>query len=167
MFLSHVRTILATILLLAFSASISRTQTPAGSADADSTAVKKTVAGYTDAFNRHDAHGIAIQFADDADSTTTLGATVHGSKKIEAHFAGIFGKGFKAAHRSDSVRGVRFLSSSVASVDVDWILTGTKTPDGVENPVRKGLVNYVLVKRNGEWLIAISHEIEIPSSPSK
>jgi hypothetical protein len=36
-------------------------------------------------------------------------------------------------------------------------LTGAKTRDGADWPYREGYANYVMAKRNGRWVIVVSH----------
>jgi hypothetical protein len=60
------------------------------------------------------------------------------------------------------VKNVRFLTSEIAQVDADWEMTGTKAADGSENPTRKGYLDWVVAKVNGQWLIVVFHESEFP-----
>jgi uncharacterized protein (TIGR02246 family) len=63
----------------------------------------------------------------------------------------------------DTVKNVRFLSPDLAEIDATWEMTGTKAVDGSSNPTRKGLLDWVLKKENGQWLIVVFHESEFPS----
>ena len=56
------------------------------------------------------------------------------------------------------MRSIRFLNPDAASVDIDWQMTGAKTRDGKDVPIRKGLLTWIVTKQNGEWKIAIYHE---------
>jgi hypothetical protein len=42
-------------------------------------------------------------------------------------------------------------------VDNYWTMTGAKTRDGADWPYREGYVNYLMAKRNGRWVIIVSH----------
>ena len=64
----------------------------------------------------------------------------------------------KNVHRTDTVKSVRLLTPEIASVDGFWEMTGTKAADGSDNPLRKGLFDYVVTKQNGRWFITIFHE---------
>jgi uncharacterized protein (TIGR02246 family) len=148
----------AVALLLLFAAGVGRTQAQ-GKMDTDSAAIKQFVAAWSDAWNRHDAHAAAMAFADDNDFVNTTGVPTHGRKDLEDHYNVIFTTFLKDAHRSDTVRSIRFLTPGIAVVDVDWQMTGARTPDGKDNPNRKGLLTWVITKqRDGQWMITIYHE---------
>ena len=119
------------------------------------------------AFDRHDAHECALRFVDDADFVSVSGLTFHGRKAIEDHYVSSFSSTLKDAHRTDTVKSIRFLSPDIASVDVDWEMTGARTADGSERPPRKGLLEPVLVKQNGQWSIAVFHETEFNVSSGR
>jgi uncharacterized protein (TIGR02246 family) len=117
------------------------------------------VAAWEDAWNRHDAHATAAAYVEDGDFSSTTGIPSHGWKELEAHYNDIFTTFLKDAHRTDTVRSIRFLTPEIASVDIDWEMTGAKTRDGKDIPVRKGLLTWVVTKqRGGKWMITIYHE---------
>jgi len=128
---------------------------------ADSAGIKKALAAFGEAFNKHDAHATAQTFAEDADFTNMRGESHHGRKEIEDFFVTRYAGVLKNAHRSDAVTRIRLLAPGVAFVDADWEMTGTKTPDGRENPPRKGLLMWVMTKQNGKWLITVFHEADL------
>jgi uncharacterized protein (TIGR02246 family) len=128
-------------------------------------AVKKAAVGFIDPFNRHDPHAVAMAFTEDADLTSVRGVTAHGRKEIEQFYAGVFAGRLKSAHRTASVTSVRFLARDIASVDADWEITGSKADDGSDLPLRKGILTVIVTKQNGEWLVAVFHELEL--TPAK
>jgi uncharacterized protein (TIGR02246 family) len=145
-------------LLLLIAGGVSRAQM-AGKIDADSAAVKQCVAAWEDAWNRHDAHATAMAYVEDGDFSSTTGVPSHGWKELEAHYNEIFTTFLKDAHRSDTVRSVRFLSPEIAVVDIDWQMSGARTRDGKDAPNRKGLLTWVVTKQHdGQWMITIYHE---------
>lgn len=135
-----------------------------GGSEADKAPIEQLVANYSEAFNRHDAHAIAAFFAEDADFTNLRGVSHHGQPEIEANFAMLFGGSgiLKNAQRTDSVRSLRFLAPDVAAVDTNCVITGSRTPEGSENPPRKGLLELIVTKQSGQWLIAVFHEQDLP-----
>ena len=157
MILIRTRMALAVLLFLSFSAVSSWAQKPSGM-DADSAAIKQSVAAWEDAWNRHDAHATAMRYVEDGDFSNTMGVPSHGWKELEGHYTTIFTTNLKNAHRTDTVKSIRFLTPEIASVDIDWQMTGAKGPDGSEIPLRKGLLTWIVTKHNGEWLITIYHE---------
>jgi uncharacterized protein (TIGR02246 family) len=163
------RATVAVLLFVSFPLAMAWGQSQSNTADADSTAIKQAVADYTDAFNRHDGHATGASFTEDADLTNMRGMSNHGRKEVEEHYASIYAGFLKNAHRTDSVKSIRFVTPSTALVDSDWEMTGSKAPDGsnIDLPLRKGLLDLVMTKQNGRWLISIFHETEFPSAPAK
>jgi len=161
---THVRAPLFILVLLLCSVLNLRAQGQAHSVspDADSSAVKQVVAGYSEAFNQHNARATAMLFAEDADFTNLRGTSRHGQKDIEQIFVTLYSSILANAHRTDTVKNVRFLTPEIAVVDDLWEMSGAKAPDGSDNPDRKGLFDWVLTKIKGEWKITVFHEVEFP-----
>src|SRR6202162_3062587 len=151
------RMALAVFLFLTFSAAVSWAQMPSNM-DADSAAIKQCVATWEDAWTRHDAHATAMAYVEDGDFSSTTGVPSHGWKELESHYNEIFTTFLKDAHRTDTVKSIRFLGPDIASVDIDWQMTGAKTRDGKDVPNRKGLLTWIVTKRNEQWVILIYHE---------
>jgi uncharacterized protein (TIGR02246 family) len=159
---SPVRAAVTIFFLLSCSHSSLWAQAGPNTGDADISAIKQVVAGYSDTFNHHDAHAAAALFAEDADFTNLRGANRHGQKEIEQILTTLHAGILKNAHRTDTVKNIRFLTADIAVVDDLWEMTGSKAPDGSDNPDRKGLFAWVVTKVNGQWRITIFHEVEFP-----
>ena len=157
MFSARAKFILAVLLFVSFSARPSWAQTHSN-IDADSAAIKQCVAAWEDAWNRHDAHATATAYVEDGDFSSTTGIPSHGWKELEAHYNEIFTTFLKDAHRTDTVKSIRFLGPEIASVDIDWQMTGARTREGKDAPNRKGLLTWIVTKHNGQWMITIYHE---------
>jgi uncharacterized protein (TIGR02246 family) len=134
-----------------------------GSAEADSAAIKQVCAEFSESFSRHDAHGVALTFSEDADFTNMRGSHSHGRKDIEKWFASLFRGNLKDSLRTDTVTSIRFFSPELAAVDAETVITGTKAADGSEIPPRKGLMIVLMTEQNGRWSIATFHEAEYPA----
>jgi uncharacterized protein (TIGR02246 family) len=156
------RSLAAVGLLFVFSVSFPAVATRAQSAstDPDSAAIRKVVDDFVGAFNNHDAHGWAMPFTEDGDFTNVSGLTRHGRNEIEERFKGLFTGPLKNAHRTVTVRHIRFAKPDVAFADAEWALDGSLAADGSVNPVRKGIFTWVLVKQDGRWMFADFHESE-------
>jgi len=148
------KAVLSVLLFLSFSAANSRAQMPSNR-DADTAAIKQCVAAFADTWNSHDAHGVAMKYVEDGDFSSVKGEPSHGRKELEDHYTTIFTTFLKNAHTTDTVRSIRFLGPETASVDIDWLVTDPNAPGGV---LRKGLLNWIVTKRNGQWMIMIYHE---------
>jgi uncharacterized protein (TIGR02246 family) len=150
----RLRTALAVCLFLTCFSASSRAQMSAGR-DADAAAIKQTVAAFQDAWNSHDAHAVAMRYVEDGDFSSVKGEDSHGRKELEDHYNTIFTTFLKNAHTADTVRSIRFLAPDLASVDIDWLVTDPNAPGGV---LRKGLLTWIVSKRNGQWMITVYHE---------
>jgi uncharacterized protein (TIGR02246 family) len=137
---------------------------PADSRDADSAAIKKLFADFNDAFNNHDAHAVAMLFADEDDFITVGGASFRGRTAIEQHLAPLFSGRAKTLHREAALRDIHFLSPDTALVTSDTVTSGMTTPDGGAVPAVKGQYDWVVLRQNGRWLIAVWHESN-PTTP--
>lgn len=130
--------------------------------EAEVSAIKQVVAGYSEAFNHHDAEATANLFAEDADFTNLRGVYRHGRKEIEQTFVTLYAGVLKNARRTDTVKNVRFLTPEIAVMDDLWEIEGSAAADGSGNSARKGLFDWVLTKTNGRWVITAFHEAEFP-----
>lgn len=158
---TRVRTALAVVFLVSFPLA-AIWASPADSHEADSAAIKKLFTDFNDAFNSHDAHAAAGLFTDDADFITIQAATTHGKAGIEEHLAPLFAGRLKTVHREVSIRDIRFLRPDTATVDSDFVGSGLVGPDGTAVPPTKGLYDWIVMKQNGHWLIAVWHESNLP-----
>jgi len=153
--------VISLVLLAISSGAPARSQSNA--ADADSAAIKKVCGDFSENFSRHDAHGVAMTFAEDADFTNMGGRHSHGRADIETWFASLFAGNLKDSQRTDTVKSIRFFTPELAEADADTVITGTKSADGSVIPPRKGLMIVTMVKQNGRWLIGTFHEAEYPA----
>jgi len=131
-----------------------------GASDKESAAVRQVIDDFMTAFNNHDAHAWAMPFGEDGDFTNVSGLTKHGQKEVEERFQELFAGPLKSAHRTAKIRHLRFVKPDVAAVDAEWELLGSRAKDGSENPPRRGMFTFVLVKQNGRWMFADFHESE-------
>jgi len=138
-------------------------QSQLNAAEADSVAIKQVCADFSENFSRHDAHGVAMTFAEDADFTNMGGRHSHGRADIEKWFAALFAGNLKDSLRTDTVKSIRFFTPELAEADADTAITGTKSADGSLIPPRKGLMIVTMIKQNGRWFIGTFHEAEYPA----
>jgi uncharacterized protein (TIGR02246 family) len=146
--------------IFSFSFLIAGARAQSGSSDAGSAEIQKVIDEFVGSFNRHDAHGWAMPFGEDGDFTNVSGLTLRGQAKVEERFKGLFAGALKNAHRTVTVRHIRFVKPDVVAADAEWALTGSLAADGSENPVRKGIFTFVIVKKDGHWMFEDFHESE-------
>ena len=115
------------------------------------------------AWNRHDAHALAAIFAEDAEFTNVFGMLAEGRAAIEALHAPLFKTMFTDSHLSVGETRVRLIRADVASVDIKWSMTGARDPHGKPWPERVGLLNWIVTRHGGRWLIDVSHNMDLPS----
>ena len=139
------------------------TRSQTSGSDVDSAAIKKACGDFSESFTRHDANGVAMTFAEDADFANMRGAHSHGRKDIENWFASLFRGNLKDSVRTDTVRSIRFFAPDLAEVEAETVITGTKAADGSELLPRKGLMIVLMTRQNGRWLIGSFHEAEYPA----
>src|SRR5258708_39762994 len=108
-------------------------------AEADSAAITKVCGDFSENFSRHDAHGVAMTFAEDADFTNMGGRHSHGREDIEKWFAALFAGNLKDSLRTDTVKSIRFFTPELAEADADTVITGTNTADSSVILPRNGL----------------------------
>ena len=137
-------------------------QHPANSSESAST--EQAITAFIDAFNRHDARGVAMSFADDGEFTSVRGDTARGRKEIEAFYAGVFAGRLKNARRTATVTSVRMLTPTLASVEAKWEITGATTDQGVLIPLRHGILTVIVAEDTGAWSILVFHELELASA---
>jgi len=156
---------------LALSLARSAPAKPADSGSSEEAAIKQVVAGFSEGWNTHDAHAMCLSLADDVQWVNWRGEAVHSRKEVEDEHATLFSGLYKDTHRTDTVKGIRTLAPDLVSVDNYWTMTGAKRRDGSDWPYREGYVNYLMAKRNGHWIIIVSHTADFnakgPSMGSK
>ena len=126
--------------------------------------IQKVLAQQAEAWNRHDAKAFSMVFAEDADFTNVVGMSARGRAEIEKFHAPMFVTRFKDTHLKITNTKIRFIKSDVAAVDAWWEMTGAKTQEGKDIPLRKGLLNFVMTKEAGQWFITVMHNMDLPAA---
>ena len=127
----------------------------------DDSLVQPIVAGFMDAWNRHDPAAFAALFAPDADFTNAAGVTTHGRDKIQALHTRVFSKRFKDSHETADQVAVRWLTPDIAAVDVRWTLTGVRDETGAERPPRNGILSLIVARSANQWAIQVVHTLDL------
>ena len=130
----------------------------------DEQEIQKVLAQQAEAWNRHDAKAFSMVFAENADFTNVIGMSAHGRAEIEKFHAPMFATRFKDTHLKITNNKIRFIKPDVAAVDVWWEMTGAKTQEGKDIPLRNGLLNFVMTKESGQWFITVMHNMDLPAA---
>jgi uncharacterized protein (TIGR02246 family) len=135
---------------------------------AEDTAVKQVVAGFSDGWNTHDAHAMCASLADDVQWVNWRGEPLGTRQAVEDEHAKLFADLYKNTRRTDAVKTIRYLSADLAVVDDYWTMTGARKRDGSDWPYRAGYSNFVMAKRNGRWIVIVSHTADFNAqAPAK
>ena len=131
----------------------------------DEEAIRKTLAAFVEAWNRHDAKAFSMVFTEDADFTNVRGTSASSRAAIEAFHAPMFAARFKDTHQKMTKDKIRFIRPDVAAVDAWWEMTGAKGADGQDVGLRRGLLNFVMTREGDKWLIVVMHNMDLPAAP--
>lgn len=130
----------------------------------DEEAIKRVLALFTEAWNKHDAKAFSMVFAEDADFTNVRGTSAQGRTEVEKFHAPLFADRFKDTNQKMTKLKIRFIRPDVAAVDAWWEMTGAKNADGQMIPMRRGLLNLVMTKEKEWWLITVMHNMDLPAA---
>ncbi|HEV7967845.1 MAG TPA: SgcJ/EcaC family oxidoreductase [Candidatus Acidoferrales bacterium] len=150
------------ILILLCSAPLAILSARAAAADdsansGEDAAVKQVVAGFSEGWNTHDAHAMCASLADDIEWVNWRGEPLGSRQAVEDEHAKLFADLYKNTHRTDTVKSIRYIRPELAVVDDYWTMTGARKRDGSDWPYRAGYSNFLMAKRNGRWIVIVSH----------
>jgi uncharacterized protein (TIGR02246 family) len=123
----------------------------------DDAAIKQIVADFSNGWNTHDAHSMCVSLADKLEWVNWRGEALGTREAVEKEHAELFADLYKNSHRTDEVKSINYLNPDLAVVDDYWSMTGAKKRDGSDWPYRAGLYTFLMAKRNGRWLVIVSH----------
>jgi uncharacterized protein (TIGR02246 family) len=152
----------AAILILLFATPLAISLARAAAMDdtansGEDAAVKQVVAGFSDGWNTHDAHAMCASLADDVQWVNWRGEELGTRQGVEDEHAKLFADLYKNSRRIDTVKSIHYLNPELAVVDDYWTMTGARKRDGSDWPYRAGYSNFVMAKRNGRWIVIVSH----------
>lgn len=113
----------------------------------DAAAVRAVVARYVSAREARDASRLAALFAEDADQLVSSGEWRRGREAVVS--GGLASSAQSSGVRTIDVETVRLVTPDVAIADGRYDIAGTAT-----TPARRMWTTFVLVRRNGAWLIS-------------
>jgi len=148
---------------------LARAASADGSANSsDDAAIKEVVAGFNNGWNTHDAHAMCASLADDVHWVNWRGEALGTRQGVEDEHARLFADLYKNSHRIDTVKSISYLNPGLAMVDDYWTMTGARKRDGSDWPYRAGYSNFLMSKRDGRWIVIISHTADFnAAAPAK
>jgi uncharacterized protein (TIGR02246 family) len=138
-------------------------QEKAGTTDQE--AIKKIVAEYSEAWNRHDARALSMFYAQDGDLVSATGSMSKGRVEIEKALSRNFSASSKGGKRTATVQSVRFIRPGVALADVAFETVGEPGAEGKELSPTKGYSSLVMTKKDGKWWITAQREMQLEVPP--
>jgi len=143
---------------LAAGAGRAEPETKAASA-ADEKAVGKIAVDWTDAWNRHDAEGMANLFSVRGDMINPMGDVAKGRPQILKLFQGEHAGRLKQSKMALTCEPARFFDANVAAVDCDSALEGIAGPEAPA--MLHGHVTAVVLRDGDRWSI-VSFRAMVP-----
>ena len=105
-------------------------------------------------------------FAEDADFVNVIGMWWHGRPEIQKAHEAIHATRMKNSNLVATETAVRVLRPDVAVVHMRWQLSGDTGIDGVPLPTRQGILSFVTVSAQGQWLVSSAQNTDIPPVPN-
>lgn len=138
-----------------------------GLSEEDDQAVRKTVAGFEEAWNAHDMKALAKLFREDAEWVNKVGMHWRGLDQIMIAHTAFHETIFKNhSFRTDAVE-TRSIVPGVAIAVVTETFNGFKAPDGRDWPKARNRLSYVLVKGPDGWRIVHGQNAEVDEVAAK
>ncbi|BAV04751.1 hypothetical protein FLA_0750 [Filimonas lacunae] len=114
-------------------------------------AIKQLIKNYEDAWNRHDAKGLADNYDTNATWVNWFGAYYIGKKDIQQHYETVHTTYFKPTHYyTRAIEDITFIKPDVAIAHVRTGLTGDARYPGQIFEFRRMIV---LTRHGSSWLI--------------
>ena len=124
--------------------------------------IQQIVSNFDQAWTAGDAVAYAAQYAG-ADWVGPNGAVLTDPAAITGLYTFIFSVVFPETTRQSTIRGLTFLSGTIAVVDIDTQVTGYDTPPAGVVEWAPGIIRAreknVLQKRAGEWSIVMHQQV--------
>jgi uncharacterized protein (TIGR02246 family) len=149
------------VIMLLSAAALAQTSNARSHPD-DDAAIKRVVTQYEEYWNRHEFAKTAELRTEDSENVNVVGQR---STRADAAKGGpsYYQQAFGNSTIHDTVISIKYLKPDVAGVDVAWEMTGAKCPDGSDASYRVGLKSLVMTKVRGKWLMAIFHNMDLPT----
>ena len=125
----------------------------------DKEAIKQLVITYENAWNRHDAQGLANNYEANATWVNWFGAYYTRKKDIQDHYETVHSTYFKTSHYyTRAIEDITFIKPDVAVAHVRTGLTGDTRFPGQTFEFRRTIV---LTKHDGAWLITAGQNAKL------
>ena len=143
---------------------------PAGAkalSKADDQAIRKTVAGFEEAWNAHDMKALAKLFREDAEWVNVVGMHWRGRDAIMIAHAAFHATMFKNTQLKMDAVETRSLGDGYAVAVATYTKDSFTTPNGQVMPKAQDRLTYVLVKGPEGWKVAHGHNVTVDAEATK
>jgi uncharacterized protein (TIGR02246 family) len=145
---------------------------PAARADQkeEDAAIQKRHQEWTAAWNKHDPKLMATFFVADGELINPFGRHAKGTAEIEKLFTDEQMGPMAGSTYSGTIEHIRYLSKTIAIVDVTGEIAGMKGPDGAAAPPFKHHVTWIAEKKDGKWMAIGARAfayVPAPPAPAK
>jgi uncharacterized protein (TIGR02246 family) len=127
---------------------------PALARQTDETAIRARVKEYVSAYNRGDASGVAAVYAPEGTHTYVMGLTHRGRVEIEKGLQEMLAGPLKGTQIAITPEKIRILGDGIAVEEATFVMSGLKTPAGLQADPVKGLCLGVYQKQGQRWFAA-------------
>ena len=132
---------------------------------ADEAAIRAIVAAQADAWNVGDGVAYARDVAPDVSFTNLFGMVMYGAPAFAERHRQILSTFFKGTTKRHAIGRIRFVTPTVAIVDIDNEVSGVgRMPSGMASPpdgVLRSRLMEVFVRHKGRWRVEAYHNVEL------
>ncbi len=120
--------------------------------EAEQEALRAFVERFVEAWNRHDARGLAAAFLPTGDLLNTRGQHAMGREAVERLLTEEFSSSMKDSRATMELTHLRFLTPGIVHADADQVVEGVRKPDGTSLPPVRMHVSFSARKdAQGRW----------------
>lgn len=128
----------------------------------DEAAIRRIVAAFADAWNRHDPPAMASHFADDLDHVSVRGRWQRGRAELEQTYIQFHATIWKDVTYHPVVEKVHFLRPDVAIVIVRGTFRSAGASDGPADTAR---ATWIMSREEGRWLCRAFQQTYVQDIP--
>lgn len=140
--MNKMKTVLCALLILS---------TAAVAKEKEDEAIRKRVADFQDAWNKHDAKAITAFWAEDGDLINPAGVVARGKAEVEKLVVSDLANIIRDGKTTFTVTYIRMVKPDVAVFDMTHEISEAHAPDGSVIPTVKAMVTGVALKKDGTW----------------
>ncbi len=138
-----------------------------GQNSTDEQKVKKVIIAFQDDFNDGSFKNAGSYTTKDWEHLNPLGGITKGRDEVLKEVRAVHQAFLKGVTMTIESMAIRFITHDVSIVDVIHKVTDFQTPDGVRHENEKHLKTYIVVKKNGKWLLTHDQNTMVASKAAQ